>query len=219
MRPYPLMITMAHLMAGIFALTPGQGPVPAGPGWAGVITAHGPQLVSMEAPDALLTARGQTVVELESGPHYPSGTRVGSTSAGVSFVVPDGWHAAMPPGSETVFLESPRQPGVGLVAIFRDIAPQELEDHLNEPQVIDEGYVLHPVESAKRSGDRITVTYHGGDNTGRALAVLGPSRNGILYLLTGPKDRTDYYGELVQDLAASTQFSEAGGRSRPEDRT
>jgi hypothetical protein len=117
----------------------------------------------------------------------------------------------MSPGSETVFLESPREPALGLVAIFRHIAPREIEDHLNEPQVIDEGYVLHPAESAKRSGDRITATYHSGDNTGRALAVFGPSRNGIVYLLTGPKDRADYYEDILQQLAASTQFSETGG--------
>src|ERR1051325_1600596 len=159
----------------------------------------------------------QAVVELESGPHYSSGTRVGSTAAGVSFVIPDGWHAAIPPGSETVYLESPSQPGLGLIAVFRHITPQDLEDHLNEPQVIDEGYVLHPARSAQRSGDRITVAYQSGGNTGRALALFGPSQNGVLYLLTGPKDRSDYYGDIVQQLAESTRFTNTGtgsGRSK-----
>ena len=165
-------------------------------------------------------SRGQAIVELEAGPHYRSGTRIGSGTAGVSFVIPDGWQGAMPPGSETLFLESPQRPGIGLVAVFHHIAPQELEHHLNEPQVIDEGYVLHPVESAKRSGDRITVTYHSGEHTGRALALFGPSQNGVLYLFTGPKPQAEYYGDIVEQMAASTEFLENGAvRSRPEDQT
>ena len=165
-------------------------------------------------------SRGQAIVELEAGPHYRSGTRVGSGTAGVSFVIPDGWQAAMPHGSETLFLESSQQPGIGLVAVFQHIAPQELEHHLNEPQVIDEGYVLHPVESAKRSGDRITVTYQSGENTGLALALFGPSQNGVLYLFTGPKPQAEYYGDIVEQMAASTEFLENGAvRARPEDQT
>ena len=205
MRPNPGTIGVAQIMTAIFAVA---------------LAAPASWPVSNESGGEQTAPQRQAVVELESGPHYPSGTRVGSTAARVSFVIPDGWHAAIPPGSETVFLESPRQPGLGLVAIFRHIAPQELEDHLNEPQVIDEGYVLHPARSAQRSDDRITVTYQGGDNTGRALALFGPSQNGILYLFTGPKDRTDYYGELVQQLAASTQFSNTGtGPARAKDPT
>ena len=204
-RPALRAMGVVQIMTGIFAVT---------------LAAHSSSPVPRESGEEQTASQRQAVVELESGPHYPSGTRVGSTAAGVSFVIPDGWHGAIPPGSATLFLESPRQPGLGLVAIFRHIAPQELEAHLNEPQVIDEGYVLHPARSAQRSDDRITVTYQGGDNTGRALALFGPSQNGILYLFTGPKDRTDYYAEIIQQLAASTQFSDTGsGPARGTDPT
>ena len=204
-RPALRAIGVVQIMTGIFTVT---------------LAAHASSPVPRESGGGQTASQRQAVVELESGPHYPSGTRVGSTAAGVSFVIPDGWHGAIPPGSDTLFLESPRLPGLGLVAIFRHIAPQELEAHLNEPQVIDEGYVLHPARSAQRSGDRITVAYQSGGNTGRALALFGPSQNGVLYLLTGPKDRSDYYGDIVQQLAVSTQFTNIGtGPGRAKDPT
>jgi len=196
---------IVQLMTSIFTLT---------------LAANGWPLVSIEYRSEHMASQGQTIVELEAGPHYRSGTRVGSSSAGVSFIIPDAWQAAMPPRSDTVFLESPHRPGMGLVAVFRHIAPQQLEDHLNQPQVLDEGYVLHPVESAKRSGDRITVRYHSGENTGRALALFGPSQNGALYLFTGPKDQADYYREILEQIAASTQFVEQESlRPSREDQT
>ena len=128
-------------------------------------------------------------------------------TAGTSFVIPPHWQGFIPPGSRTFYLESPTKPGIGLIAIIQDATPEELEDHLNEPQVIEEGYVLHPVGSAHRSDIRITASYHSGQNIGRALAVFGPSRRSVLFLFTGPKDETAYYESLLEQLAASTRFS------------
>src|SRR4051794_32199307 len=88
------------------------------------------------------------VIHVEPGEFYRSGTRIGMT-AGASFIIPPAWQGVMPPGSRMLYLESPKKPGIGLVAIIQDATPEELEDHLNEPQVVEEGYVLHPVGSAK----------------------------------------------------------------------
>ena len=146
------------------------------------------------------------ITDVEPGGFYRSGTRIGMT-AGASFLIPPAWQGVLPPGSHTFYLESPKTPGIGLVAIIQDATPEELEDHLNEPQVIEEGYVLHPVGSAHRSDIRITASYHSGQNIGRALAVFGPSRRSVLFLFTGPKDETAYYESLLEQLAASTRFS------------
>ena len=127
-------------------------------------------------------------------------------TAGTSFVIPPHWQGFIPPGSRTFYLESPTKPGIGLIGIIQDTTPEELEDHLNEPQVIEEGYVLHPVGSATRTGTRITASYHSGDNIGRALAFFGPSERSVICLFTGPKDETAYYESLLEQIAASTRF-------------
>ena len=148
------------------------------------------------------------VTHVEPGEFYRSGTRIGM-AAGTSFIIPPAWQGVMPPGSRTLYLESPKRPGIGLVAVIQDATPEELEDHLNEPQVIEEGYVLHPVGSAKRMDTQITAAYHSGENVGRALAFFGSSESGIgiLYLFTGPKEEVTYYESLLEQLAASTKFS------------
>ncbi|MDQ6733385.1 MAG: hypothetical protein M3Z35_04585 [Nitrospirota bacterium] len=150
------------------------------------------------------------VTHVEPGEFYRSGTRIGMTT-GASFIIPPAWQGFMPPGSRTFYLESPKKPGIGLVAIIHDATPEELEDHLNEPQVIEEGYVLHPMGSAKRRDTQITASYHSGENVGRALAFFGPFESGIgvLYLFTGPKQETTYYESLIEQIAASTRFSTA----------
>ena len=146
------------------------------------------------------------VTDVEPGEFYRSGTRIGM-AAGASFLIPPAWQGILPPGSRTFYLESPKKPGIGLVAIIQDATPEELEDQLNEPQVIEEGYVLHPVGSAKRTDTRITASYHSGENIGRALAFFGPSERSVLFLFTGPKDETAYYELLLEQIATSTRFS------------
>lgn len=154
-------------------------------------------------------------VTVEPGEFYRSGTRVGMT-AGVSFIIPTAWQGVMPPGSRTLYLESPKKPGIGLAAVVQDTTPEELEDQLNEPQVIEEGYVLHPVGSAKRTGTHITASYHSGETIGRATAFFGPFETGlgVLYLFTGPKEEGTYYESLLEEIAASTRFS-AGKQPSP----
>src|SRR6476620_9793134 len=103
-----------------------------------------------------------SITDPESGEFYRSHTRIG-LAAGTSFLIPSEWQGVLPPGSRTFYLESPKKPGIGLVAVIQDATPEELEDHLNEPQVIEEGYVLQPLGSAQRTGLRITAAYHSGD--------------------------------------------------------
>lgn len=175
-----------------------------------VVASPHPILCSDHTHTPMMNAQDQPhdsgITDVEPGEFYRSGTRIGMT-AGASFVIPPAWQGVLPPGSRTFYLESPKTPGIGLVAIIQDATPEELEDHLNEPQVIEEGYVLHPVGSAKRTDTRITASYHSGENIGRALAVFGPSERSVLFLFTGPKDETAYYESLLEQLAMSTSFS------------
>lgn len=158
-------------------------------------------------PPTPVSAEGSTI-DPEPGEFYRSRTRI-DLADGASFLIPSDWQGVLPPGARTFYLESPKHPGVGLVAVIQDATPEELEDHLNEPQVIDEGYVLHPIGSARRTSQRITAVYQSGDNVGRAIAIFG-SQKGVLYLFTGPKEQSDYYDRLLEEMVASTQFRQAG---------
>ncbi len=156
-------------------------------------------------------------MELEPGLHYRGGTQLLAKESGVTFRLPPSWYGLMPPGSRTLYLESPQQPGIGLIALLHGVSPEDMEEHLNEPQVIDEGYVLHPVGSAKRSEARVTARYHSGENTGVALALFGPDDKGILFLFTGPKPELAAYEGLLDELAASTHFLSSGSEDRDKE--
>jgi hypothetical protein len=171
----------------------------------------GPIIGSAEAPRTpMVDEQHQTAesasTDIEPGELYRSRTRI-AMAPGVSFLIPPAWQGVLPPGSRTFYLESSKKPGIGLVVMIQDATPEELEDHLNEPQVLEEGYVLHPVGSAQRTDARITASYHSGENIGRALGLFGPSNQELLFFFTGPTDETAYYEALLEEIAASTKFS------------
>lgn len=184
-----------------------------------IITLPPPLLCSDDTHTPMTTAQDDHdagIAEVEPGQFYRSGTRIGM-AAGASFVIPPQWQGFIRPGSRTFYLESPAKPGIGLIAIIQDATPEEIEEQLNEPQVIEEGYVLHPVGSATRTDTRITASYQSGENIGRALAFFGPSERGVLFLFTGPKGETTYYESLLEQIAASTTFSTIE-QNRPAER-
>ncbi len=149
--------------------------------------------------------REPVVEDLRIGQHYRSGTRVRSPFAGVSFVVPPDWRATLPAGT-SVFLDSGAKAGLGIVHILNEVTRDELIARLNEPQMFDVGLVLHPVGSVGTEGSRLTAVYTGGDHVGRAVAVLGPAHNAIVYQVAGPKEEARYFENLLDHLAGSTEF-------------
>jgi|GEM_PF-1382280 hypothetical protein len=149
--------------------------------------------------------REPLVEDLRIGQHYRGGTRLRSPFAGVSFVVPPDWRATLPAGN-SVFLDSGTKAGLGIVHLLSEISRDELIVLLNEPQMFDVGLVLYPVGSVNREGSRLTAVYTGGDHVGRAVAVLGPARNAIVYQMAGPKEEARYFENLLDEVAASTEF-------------
>lgn len=149
--------------------------------------------------------RAPAVEDLRIGQFYRGGTRVRSPLAGVSFVVPPDWRATLPAGT-SVFLDSSTKAGLGIVHILSEVSRDELIARLDEPQTFDVGLVLHPVGSVKTDGHRLTAVYAGGDYIGRAVALLGPARNAIVYQVAGPKEEARYFENLLDEVAASTEF-------------
>jgi hypothetical protein len=125
---------------------------------------------------------------------------------GVSFLVPKEWRASLPAGS-VVFLDSVIKPGLGLVHFLSDVGREEIVVKLSEPQALEAGFVLHPSGALEEDGNRLYATYAAGDDVGLSVAVLGPARTAVVYLLVGRKSDWELYEHLSHQLAEVTEFS------------
>ena len=150
---------------------------------------------SRESPGTreLPVTRKQEVKDLQAGEHYHAGTRVRSPFMGLSFMVPQHWHAFLPAGS-VVFLDSTVTAGLGTIHLLTDVTRETVGAQLSEPQSIEAGFVLYPVGSIQELGQKLIGQYAAGDDVGVTVALLGPSRNAVIYQ------------RLAEELAASTQF-------------
>lgn len=143
--------------------------------------------------------------DVRVGERYSEGVRVRSPFVGVSFVVPKDWRASLPAGS-VMFLDSAATAGLGTVHLLTDVTREMVRAQLSEPQSIEAGFVLHPVGSVQEEGQKLIGQYAAGDDVAVTVALLGPSRNAIIYQFVGRKTERDIYQRLVEELAASTQF-------------
>ncbi len=156
---------------------------------------------SASSPDTTQSA----VRDLRVGERYSGGVRVRSPFVGVTFVVPKDWHALLPAGS-VVFLDSSVTAGLGTVHLLTDVTRETVQAQLSEPQSIEAGFVLHPVGSIQEEGQKLIGQYAAGDDVGVTVALVGPSRNAVIYQFVGRKTERDIYRQLAEELAASTQF-------------
>lgn len=169
---------------------------------AGACTAA---LAEPRATGPLSASRQLEVRDLRVGEQYREGTRVRSPFVGVSFVVPKNWRSSLPAGS-VVFLDSAVTAGLGTIHLLTDVTRETVLVQLNEPQSIEAGFVLHPVGSVQEEGQKLIGHYAAGDDVGVTIALLGPSRNAVIYQFVGRKTERDIYQRLAEELAASTQF-------------
>lgn len=155
-------------------------------------------------------------VDVQVGQEYPGGTRVRAQSVGVTFIIPKEWHGGMPEGSQAFILGSDLKPGIGLVLLLTKATVDEVASHLGETQTLSPELTFEPTGPVQKKGARIEASYTAGANVGRALALIGPMQNGIIYFLAGPRTEMAYYGQILDDLANSTEFVPFGGRDLPE---
>ncbi len=151
----------------------------------------------------------ETIQDLRLGQFFPGGIRVRSPFVGISFVVPPDWRARLGQGSKVLHLDSATKPGIGIVHLLTDITPEQIEARLNEPQAFEASFVLHPTGPVTKEGGRWVGSYLFGETVGRALALLGPARQAVVYQFIGPKTETASYERLLDHLASSTQFANA----------
>ena len=162
-------------------------------------------LAEPPATGPLSAMRQLDVRDLRVGEHYREGTRVRSPFMGLSFLVPKDWRASLPSGS-VIFLDSAVTPGLGTIHLLTEVTREALLAQLNEPQSIEAGFVLHPVGSVQEEGQKLIGQYAAGDDVGVTIALLGPSRNAVIYQFVGRKTERNIYQRLAEELAESTQF-------------
>ncbi len=149
---------------------------------------------------------GDPVEDLRAGRFYHGETRLRIPFLGVSLTVPRHWRVRLPAGSQVAHLDSSRRPGLGLLIVLDETTVEEAEARLSEPFALEEAYVLDPAAPVRREGMRLYASYLHGDQVGRAVALLGPANQAVIYFIAGPEQEGDYYAGLLAGLADSTMF-------------
>lgn len=146
--------------------------------------------------------------ELRPNQTYAGGTRVDSSTVGVSFVIPQGWVGLVEQDAkhQVVVLGSNTIEGVGIVIVQTGPTAAQVEAGLNEPQDLGEGVVLRPTGPPVTRGSRMAVRYQNEAYVGFALALLGPTRNSVIFFFAGPPANEKAYLSLLGGLGTTTNF-------------
>lgn len=146
-------------------------------------------------------------VEMQPGRAYPAGTRVRIPKGAASFVVPAGWHAQLPEDSDAIIAVS--ESGAGFVMIFMilNLTEEELTAVLSQPQPLTHDLIFEPAGPVTKRGGQLTAAYQAGSLSGRALTLMGPNQQGVLFFLGRPPSQSPDADRVLDDLAASTQFA------------
>jgi hypothetical protein len=154
---------------------------------------------------------------LQAGHAYAGGTRVESSSAGVSFVIPPGWTGTVNQDGEqpVLVLGSSATEGVGLVIVRTGLTPEQLVASLNEPQDLGGGVILRPSSQAIADGARIVARFENALYVGYAAALIGPDNHSVVLFYAGPQTNEATYRQLVAGLAKSVTFDSPSVTSPP----
>jgi len=145
---------------------------------------------------------------LQAGHAYAGGTRVESSSAGVSFVVPPGWigRANQDGEHQVLVMGSNTTEGVGLVVVRTGLTAAQLAASLNEAQDLGDGVVLKPTSEPLVDGPRVVARYENALYVGYAAALVGPGDSSVVLFFAGPRANEATYRQLVAALAKSVAF-------------
>jgi hypothetical protein len=166
------------------------------------------------------TATTAAADDLRPDQTYFGGSRITSSAHGVSFVVPSGWVGKFgrDAASHVLVMGSNTLEGLGLAILQVGPSPAELRAGLAEPQDLGAGVVLRPTAPPLAQGARIAARYLNEAYIGRALALVGPTgATSVVFFFTGPHRNEGAYGQLVEQLAASTNFFAPASAAAPRD--
>jgi hypothetical protein len=147
--------------------------------------------------------------ELTPNRTFASGAAVESPTLGVAFVMPAGWvgKSGQDANIKVLVMGSNTIEGVGLAILQPGQSPAQVAATLAGPQNLGAGVVLRPTAPPDVQGSRITARYQNNTYVGRALAVLGPPGQSVIFFFSGPFKNEATYGQILEALAQSTGFA------------
>lgn len=159
---------------------------------------------------ALWTGTLLAQTELQPGQQYAAGSALKSSSLGIALTMPRDWLGAYrQSGDQSVLvLGSNVVEGVGMAIMLRNQTPASISALMNDAQDLGDNVVLRLDGAVTTQAGRMSARYQNALYVGRALAVLGPRNTHVVYFYAGPRKNEAVYGQLLQNLAASTRFSE-----------
>jgi hypothetical protein len=147
--------------------------------------------------------------ELTPNRTFASGAAVESPTLGVAFVMPAGWvgKSGQDANIKVLVMGSNTIEGVGLAILQPGQSPAQVAATLAGPQDLGAGVVLRSTAPPDVQGSRITARYQNNTYVGRALAVLGPPGQSVIFFFSGPFKNEATYGQILEALAQSTGFA------------
>ena len=92
-----------------------------------------------------------------------------------------------------------------------------VENELGQPVALSHGVSFVPTGILGRTETRLTRSYLSDSSIGRALALLGPANDCVIYFLMGPENEAGVYEQTLDELATSTRFVEESEGNRPKE--
>jgi len=185
-----------------------------------VLTLMGPTVMDTPTTKAEERPSGmhppEQSVDLSPGGNYQAGTVLHIPGKGFTFTIPRGWHATVFEDSELPFLMSDEGRGLGMIFPLGQVTADAVEHELGQPVTLSQGVSFVPAGVLGKTETRLTRSYVSDSSIGRALALLSPAHDCVIYFLMGPEHEAGSYEQTLDELATSTRFVEKfdGTRSK-----
>lgn len=149
--------------------------------------------------------------ELQPGQRYAEGSALKSSALGIALTLPQHWLGVFRQSGDqaVLMLGSNVVEGVGMAIMLRNQTAANISAMMNDAQDLGDNVVLRPDGAVTTQAGRMRARYQNAQYVGRALAVLGPRNIHVVYFYAGPRKNEELYAQLLQNIAASTRFTEA----------
>jgi hypothetical protein len=165
--------------------------------------------LTVRATPTYADAQHFSAENIEPGQTYAAGTRLRIPKGTASFEIPSGWHAQRPEESEAIILQSEAGDGFVMVFSMLNLTEEALIALLAERQPITHDLVFEPSGPVTKVGNRVKANYKAGSFSGRAISVMGPGQESVLFFLASPSTDSDAPARVLEGLADSIQFGTA----------
>ncbi len=160
------------------------------------------------------TGTTDPVTTPQAGQNYAAGTRVGDAESGVSFIVADGWSAALSQDGAMLQLTVPGNDDVLSLALVGEISMAQAQQTLGNPIDLGDGFSLQPSGSPRTDGSQVEADYSvsGTQNPllGFVQVTVGSHGQGLTMVGLATEAQLDRVRSDIRTMGASARFDEPG---------